>query len=114
MIHDTFVFELVQSPENSLRDQDALLGLVNRAGAGDTILVQQLSERPYWGASASSPATDPNPRLEAYIQAARRGARVRVLLDKGLDDQRKNRETAFYVLDVFGTQKVARPLQATQ
>lgn len=50
----TFAFEIVQSPENSLRDQDGLLGLVNRVGDGDTLLVQQLSERPYWGVTTSN------------------------------------------------------------
>jgi cardiolipin synthase A/B len=82
----TFGFELVQAPENALRDRDALLGLVGRAGAGDTLLVQQLSERPYWGSSGSNPQADPNPRLEAYLAAARRGARVRLLLDAYFDD----------------------------
>jgi cardiolipin synthase A/B len=81
-----FGFELVQAPENALRDRDALLGLVNRAGAGDTLLVQQLAERPYWGSSGSNPADDPNPRLEAYLAAARRGARVRLLLDAYFND----------------------------
>ena len=78
-----FAFELVQSPENSLRDQDSLLGLINQAGDGDTVLAQQLDERPYWGAN---PTDDPNPRLEAYIDAARRGAAVRLLLDEYFDD----------------------------
>lgn len=77
----TWAMELVQSPENSLRPDDGLLGLVGRAGEGDTLLVQQLSERPYWGATTSNPLDDPNPRLEAYIAAARRGARVKLLLD---------------------------------
>jgi phosphatidylserine/phosphatidylglycerophosphate/cardiolipin synthase-like enzyme len=81
-----FPFEIIQSPENSLRDQDGLLGLVNRAGAGDTVLVQQLSERPFWGTSSSNPTDDPNPRLEAYINAARRGAKVRILLDEYFDN----------------------------
>ncbi|MEW5986590.1 MAG: lamin tail domain-containing protein [Chloroflexota bacterium] len=76
-----FAFEVVQSPENSLRDQDGLLGLLAQAGPGDTILAEQLSERPHWGESDSNAATDPNPRLEALINAARRGARVRLLLD---------------------------------
>jgi phosphatidylserine/phosphatidylglycerophosphate/cardiolipin synthase-like enzyme len=84
-VQGTFAFELVQSPENSLRDQDSLLGLLNRAGAGDEVLVQQLEERPYWGASTSNPTDDPNPRLEAYITAARRGATVRLLLDSYFD-----------------------------
>lgn len=79
-------YESVQSPENSLRDQDALLGLLSRAGAGDTILVQQLSERPYWEQHNSNPTADPNPRLEAYVAAARRGVRVRLLLDEFFDN----------------------------
>lgn len=78
-------FEIVQSPENSLRDIDGLLGLINRAGDGDVVLVQQLYERPFWGASTSNPIDDPNPRLEAYINAARRGATVRIMLDSYFD-----------------------------
>lgn len=80
-----FGFEILQAPENSLRDQDALVGMLNRAGAGDLILVQQLSERPYWGPTNSNPTADPNPRLEAYIAAARRGAAVYLLLDGYFD-----------------------------
>ncbi len=80
-----FAFEVVQSPENSLRDSDGLLGLVGRAGAGDVVLVEQLYEREHWGATDSIPATDPNPRLEAYIDAARRGASVHILLNGSWD-----------------------------
>jgi hypothetical protein len=96
----TFLFEVVQSPENSLRDQDALLGLLQQAGAGDTVLVQQLGERPHWGASSSNPEQDPNPRLEAYLDAARRGAEVRLLLDSFFDDESSglsNEATCAYV-----------------
>jgi cardiolipin synthase len=81
-----FFFEMVQSPDNSLRDVDSLLGMVARAGAGDTVLVEQLYEYTFWGPTASNPTDDPNPRLEAYISAARRGARVRILLDSVYDD----------------------------
>lgn len=84
-LRDTFAFEIVQSPENSLRDADGLLGLVGRVGQGDTLLVQQLQERPYWGATTSNPQVDPNPRLEAYIAAARRGAAVTLQLDAFFD-----------------------------
>ncbi|MCB9446588.1 MAG: lamin tail domain-containing protein, partial [Ardenticatenaceae bacterium] len=94
-----FAFEIVQSPENSLRDQDGLLGLVGQAGVGDMVLVQQLDERPYWGATSSNPTNDPNPRLEAYIAAARRGAKVRLLLDEYFDDgdAASNTATCAYV-----------------
>jgi len=90
----TFAFEVVQSPENSLRDSDSLLGMVNRAGAGDVVLVQQLAERPYWGSSTSNAVADPNPRLQAYIDAARRGARVRLLLDSLFDSGNATSNTA--------------------
>lgn len=85
---DTFDIELIQSPDNSLRDVDGLLGLVGRAGPGDTILVQQLVERPFWGSGDGNALSDPNPRLEAYLAAARRGATVRLLLDDFFDDPR--------------------------
>lgn len=90
----TFAFELVQSPENSLRDRDSLLGMINRAGAGDVVLVQQLTERPYWGSSTSNAVADPNPRLEAYSAAARRGATVRLLLDSFFDSGNATSNTA--------------------
>ena len=99
-LRGTFDFEIVQSPENSLRDQDGLLGLVAKAGEGDVILVEQQYERKYWGSKDSSPEADPNPRLEAYIAAARRGATVRILLDEyytSLADPRGNVATCGYV-----------------
>ncbi len=79
-------FEIVQSPENAVRSSSGLLGLIDRAGAGDRLLVQQLSERPYWGTTNSNATADPNPRLEALIAAARRGAEVRLTLDAFFDD----------------------------
>jgi hypothetical protein len=88
-IAGTFPMRVNQSPENSLNPGSgtkSLLGLLARAGAGDTVLVQQLEERPHWGVTGSDPVTDPNPRLEAYIAAARRGAHVRLLLDAYFDD----------------------------
>jgi len=105
----TFVFEVLQAPENSLRDQDGLLGLIKRAGAGDTILVEQLSERPYWGPSSSNPVADPNPRLEAYLDAARRGATVRLLLDSFFDNETSgvsNHGTCEYVRAVAAQERL--------
>jgi hypothetical protein len=78
-------WELGQAPENVMRRSDGLFGLINRAGKGDTVYIQQLAERPHWGATNSDPVVDPNPRLEALIAAARRGASVRLLLDSFLD-----------------------------
>jgi hypothetical protein len=93
-------FEVIHAPETSLRYGDGLIGLLLQAGPGDEVYVEQMYERLHWGPPASDVHTDPNPRLEAYIQAARNGARVRILLDKGFDNERQNYETAFYLLDV--------------
>jgi hypothetical protein len=92
--------EVLHAPETSLRYADGLIGLLLQAGAGDEINVEQMYERLHWGNTSSEVAADPNPRLEAYIEAARRGARVRILLDNGLDRERRNYETAFYLLQV--------------
>ncbi len=95
-----FTFQVIQAPEGALRTQDSLLGLLNRAGAGDTVLVEQLYEQTYFGSTNSSVTADPNPRLEAYIAAARRGATVRVLLDAFFDDlasPRSNLRTVEYL-----------------
>ncbi len=102
LLHDTFTFQVVQAPENALAERDGWLALVNRAGAGDVILLEALDEPPFWGSSDSNPTQDPNPRLEAYIDAARRGATVRVLLDaffdnQDLDNPRSNLRTIEYV-----------------
>ena len=62
----------------------------------------QVYENTYWGAESSNITADPNPRLLAYINAARRGARVRVLLDayfdnQDLDSPRSNLRTVEYL-----------------
>ncbi|MGC9348097.1 MAG: lamin tail domain-containing protein [Anaerolineae bacterium] len=71
-------FELFTAPEAALRRSDALLGLLQRAGPGDRIRVEQLYERVAWG---EDPLLDPNLRLKAYVDAARRGAKVWILLN---------------------------------
>ena len=101
----TYRFEIGQSPENSLRAADGLLGLFGRAGPGDTLILEQLAERPHWGATNSDAAADPNPRLEAALSAARRGADVSLLLDSFFDDADSavgNAATCAYVTQVAG------------
>jgi hypothetical protein len=77
-VTETENIEIIQSPDNDLRDTDSIIGLVNRAGAGDTVMVEQQYERKYWETSTTN---GPNPRLQAYIAAAHRGANVRIILD---------------------------------
>jgi cardiolipin synthase A/B len=63
----------------------------------------------HWGNSDSNPVADPNPRLERLIDAARRGARVRILLDSLYDrpeDLRSNRATADYVHAVAASENL--------
>ncbi|HLF26010.1 MAG TPA: lamin tail domain-containing protein [Anaerolineae bacterium] len=79
-------FELLTAPESSLRSTDSLLGLIKRAGPGDEIDSEQLDEPPHWGSTAGNPIDDPNLRLHALIDAASRGAHVRLLLDGYFDD----------------------------
>jgi cardiolipin synthase len=77
-VTDATRFELFTAPEAALRQSDALLGLLARAGAGDEVYVEQMYEYADWG-----DASTPNVRLQACLDAARRGARVRVLLNSG-------------------------------
>lgn len=97
MFTDATSFELFTSPEAALRQSDALLGLLARAGAGDEVYVEQMYDYPHWGDYAAAP----NLRLKAYIDAARRGAKVRILLNSGnFDDYvdlSKNISTTLYV-----------------
>ena len=105
VLHEQLPFELVQSPETSLRTVDSLLGLINRAGNNDTILVQQLNEPSHWGGSAGTPETDPNLRLSALLSAARRGAKVRVLLDEFITFG-SNNETCDYLNNIARTEHI--------
>ncbi|MGC9399061.1 MAG: lamin tail domain-containing protein [Anaerolineae bacterium] len=86
-------FTVMHAPEHSLRDGDALLGLLNRADSGDEILGLQLNEPLTWTWGVG--AVGRNPRVQALIEAARRGASVRLLLDAYYDEpQHVNKNTA--------------------
>jgi phosphatidylserine/phosphatidylglycerophosphate/cardiolipin synthase-like enzyme len=73
---------LATSPEGHLSVPGGVLEWIARAGPGDEILVQQLREALAWGSRA---APLENPRLRALIDAAERGADVRIMLDGGYD-----------------------------
>lgn len=83
VVTDAVSLEWFTAPEAALRRSDALLGLLARAGQGDEVYVEQMVEYPDWGDAV----TAPNLRLQAYVDAARRGARVRILLNGGTFDQ---------------------------
>ncbi|WP_041726160.1 Ig-like domain-containing protein [Caldisericum exile] len=69
--------ELIQSPDTSIKATEGIIGLINRAGAGDIVIDENQYEYLYWGPSSSYI----NPRLQALINAANRGAQVYILLD---------------------------------
>lgn len=85
-----YELEVLQSPDNALAactkpgQERGLLGMVARAGAGDWVLVAQNTEEHPWG-TTSTPRD--NPRLQAYLAAAQRGATVRVILDGNPQNQ---------------------------
>ncbi len=81
--NDATYLELFTSPEASTRQSDALIGLLARASAGDQVYVEQMYEYPDWGDAIAAP----NLRLKAYLDAARRGAKVRLLLNSGQFDE---------------------------
>ncbi len=104
-----FAFELFTAPDAALHQSDALLGLVNRAGAGDTVLVQQAYEYVDWG---TDPETAPNLRLLAYLAAARRGAKVRIFVNgksfvEGYDGPPEdNQATVDYVNQIAAAERL--------
>jgi len=79
---------VLHAPENTLRDQDSLLGLLGRASSGDHIAVLQMNEPFTWTTGVGSVGL--NPRLQAVIEASWQ-AEVRILLDAYYDS--KNTET---------------------
>ena len=102
-------FTIVSAPENALRPDAGINQLIAQAGDGDEILVLELYENRHWGEVTSNPIADPNPRLEALLAAARRGARVRLLLDSFFDEEdalRSNRATADYVRSVAAAEEL--------
>ncbi len=102
-VNATAHFIVVSAPENALRLDSGFNALLAQAGAGDEILVTQLYEHKNWGDSVSNPVADPNPRVQAMLAAAHRGARVRLLLDGFFDDAealRSNRATVAYIREL--------------
>jgi len=100
-------FRLVSAPENALFPNAGLMEILQRAGSGDEIVAWQLYEHAHWGDPASNAVADPNPRLQAIVDAARHGARVRLLLDAYFDSGdglRSNQVTQDYLHGLAATE----------
>jgi phosphatidylserine/phosphatidylglycerophosphate/cardiolipin synthase-like enzyme len=93
-------YELVLGPENVLMQGRGNLDLVNRAGAGDVVLAQVNLTSTWDGEPAL------NTRLQSYIEAARRGAKVRVLIDSYSIALERNLPVYYYLLDVIASEDI--------
>ncbi|MBU0704057.1 MAG: lamin tail domain-containing protein, partial [Chloroflexi bacterium] len=102
---------VLHAPENALRDQDALLGLLTGAGSGDQIAVMQLNEPFTWTKGVGDVGL--NPRLQALVTAAQNGAQVRVLLDEYYDLDGGNSETCLILNEIAGPNLTCRLANVT-
>jgi len=82
----------VLSPDTSLLETKSIIGMIK--GADDSVYVEQLYIR-NWGTHADP---EPNPLLEAVINASRRGCEVKILLDSVYEG--KNGVIVEYLNDV--------------
>jgi phosphatidylserine/phosphatidylglycerophosphate/cardiolipin synthase-like enzyme len=111
--------ELVLSPDTSLNEGSALIGMMARAKK--TLYVEQNSIRRRWGKKAASSDPDgearddaenaPNLALQAVVAAARRGVQVRVLLDSTWynvqsDEDRDNDDTVAWLTAIALTERL--------
>ncbi len=98
---------VMHAPEHSLRDSDALIGLLSQASSGDHIAGMQLNEPLTWTRSIG--VAGRNPRVQALIDAARRGATVQLLLDAYYDDplhDNKNTATCLHLNNVADVERL--------
>ncbi|MFZ9888481.1 MAG: phospholipase D-like domain-containing protein [Myxococcota bacterium] len=103
LVHEPMNLELVLSPDTSLHEQRAIIGMIGRARR--SLYVEQNSVRRRWGRLKHTVEETPDLPLEAVVAAARRGVRTRVLLDGTWynvtgDDDRDNDDTARFLNDL--------------
>jgi cardiolipin synthase len=106
LVDEEMKLELVLSPDTSLNEHSAIMGVIERAEK--TLYVEQNSIRRRWGKKNDDDDTEgdvPNLPLQAVLAAARRGVSVRVLLDSTWynvqgDEDRDNDDTVRFLNDV--------------
>lgn len=108
LINGEFSVTPVFAPDSTFLQTNSILGLAK--SATKSLLVEQLYAYKYWGASATgSPTTTPDLYLEECINAARRGVKVRILLDSAFldaSDPRDNQYTVQYVNSIAATENL--------
>ncbi|KEO84342.1 lamin tail domain-containing protein [Tumebacillus flagellatus] len=105
-INGEFTVTPIFAPDTTFLQNGSILGLAK--SATKSLLVEQLYAHKFWGSpSTGSTTTTPDLYLEACIDAARRGVKVRILLDSAfLDttDPRDNTYTVQYVNNIAATE----------
>lgn len=112
LVDDVVSMELVLSPDTSMNEHSAVLGIIERAKK--TLYIEQNSIRRRWGKLSDDPETEgdvPNLALQAVVAAARRGVKTRVLLDSTWynvqgDEDRDNDDVATWLNDLARREKL--------
>jgi phosphatidylserine/phosphatidylglycerophosphate/cardiolipin synthase-like enzyme len=71
--------ERVMSPDDALAPKRAIIGAIREAK--ETLEIQSLSFAPHWGKNGSTPKKNPSPIAEEVLAAARRGVKVRIMVN---------------------------------
>lgn len=107
-ITGSFTVTPVFAPDSTMLKEKAILGMIRNAKA--ELLVEQLYIHKHWGSTTTgSPETTPNIYLEEVINAARRGVKVRVLLDSAFldaSDPRDNQYTVQYINQIAANENL--------
>ncbi|SDY40393.1 phospholipase D-like domain-containing protein [Thermoactinomyces sp. DSM 45892] len=107
-ITGSFTVTPIFAPDATLLQEKAILGMIRSAKS--ELLVEQLYIHKHWGnTKTGSPETTPNIYLEEMINAARRGVKVRVVLDASFldaSDPRDNQYTIKYINEIASREKL--------
>ncbi|ASS75057.1 hypothetical protein CIG75_08745 [Tumebacillus algifaecis] len=107
-INGEFRVTPILAPDSTYLQQNSIIGLARQAQ--NTLLVEQLYIHKHWGPTATgSVTTTPDVYLEEVIAAARRGVKVRVLLDSAFldsSDPRDNQYTVQYINSIAATESL--------
>lgn len=71
--------ERVMSPDDALAPRRAIIGAIREAR--ETLEIQSLSFAPHWGKNGGTPKKNPSPIAEEVLAAARRGVKVRIMVN---------------------------------
>ncbi|MDQ0418357.1 phosphatidylserine/phosphatidylglycerophosphate/cardiolipin synthase-like enzyme [Croceifilum oryzae] len=107
-ISGAFTVTPIFAPDSTMLQEKAILGMLRNAKS--ELFVEQLYIHKHWGdTKTGSPESTPNIYLEEMINAARRGVKVRVVLDGSFldaSDPRDNQYTIQYINEIAAREKL--------